>query len=115
MLSQLAAAYYFAHFMIILPLVVAGVILLIQGPLDGLGRLLDGVQPLGRPGYDGVRATIGRLEASERRNRQFVADVAHELRTPLTALLGEAALIEADLDRLQVQRVDGAGIGDARI
>ena len=50
---------------------------------------------------DSLADTVGRLEASERRNRQFVADVSHELRTPLTALLGEAALIEADLDRLQ--------------
>ena len=50
---------------------------------------------------DSLADTVGRLEASERRNRQFVADVSHELRTPLTALLGEAALIEQDLDRLQ--------------
>jgi signal transduction histidine kinase len=50
---------------------------------------------------DSLADSIGRLEASERRNRQFAADVAHELRTPLTALLGEAAIIEADLDRLQ--------------
>ncbi|HEX3264691.1 MAG TPA: HAMP domain-containing sensor histidine kinase [Candidatus Limnocylindrales bacterium] len=50
---------------------------------------------------DSLADTVGRLEASERRNRQFVADVSHELRTPLTALLGEAAIIESDLDRLQ--------------
>ena len=50
---------------------------------------------------DSLAETVGRLEASERRNRQFVADVSHELRTPLTALLGEAALIEHDLDRLR--------------
>jgi two-component system, OmpR family, sensor histidine kinase MtrB len=50
---------------------------------------------------DSLADSIGRLEVSERRNRQFAADVAHELRTPLTALLGEAAIIEADLDRLQ--------------
>jgi two-component system sensor histidine kinase MtrB len=50
---------------------------------------------------DSLAETVGRLEASEQRNRRFVADVSHELRTPLTALLGEAALIEADLDRLQ--------------
>jgi two-component system, OmpR family, sensor histidine kinase MtrB len=50
---------------------------------------------------DSLAETVGRLEASERRNRQFVADVSHELRTPLTALLGEASLIETDLDRLQ--------------
>ncbi len=50
---------------------------------------------------DSLAETVGRLEASERRNRQFVADVSHELRTPLTALVGEAAIIEADLERLQ--------------
>ncbi len=50
---------------------------------------------------DSLAETVGRLEASERRNRQFVADVSHELRTPLTALVGEASIIEADLDRLQ--------------
>ena len=50
---------------------------------------------------DSLAETVGRLEASERRNRRFVADVSHELRTPLTALVGEAAIIEADLDRLQ--------------
>jgi signal transduction histidine kinase len=50
---------------------------------------------------DSLAETVGRLAASERRNRRFVADVSHELRTPLTALLGEAAIIEADLDRLQ--------------
>ena len=49
---------------------------------------------------DSLAETVGRLEASQLRNRQFVADVSHELRTPLTALLGEAAIIEADLDRL---------------
>jgi signal transduction histidine kinase len=50
---------------------------------------------------DSLAETVGRLETSERRNRQFVADVSHELRTPLTALLGEAAIIEADLEHLQ--------------
>jgi signal transduction histidine kinase len=50
---------------------------------------------------DSLAETVGRLEASERRNRQFVADVSHELRTPLTALVGEASIIETDLDRLQ--------------
>jgi two-component system sensor histidine kinase MtrB len=49
---------------------------------------------------DSLAETVARLEASERRNRRFVADVSHELRTPLTALLGEAAIIEADLEHL---------------
>jgi two-component system sensor histidine kinase MtrB len=47
---------------------------------------------------DSLAETVGRLEASERGNRRLVADVSHELRTPLTALLGEAAIIEADLE-----------------
>jgi two-component system sensor histidine kinase MtrB len=49
---------------------------------------------------DSLAATIARLERSESQNRRFVADVAHELRTPLTALVAEASIIEAGLDRL---------------
>jgi two-component system, OmpR family, sensor histidine kinase MtrB len=50
---------------------------------------------------DSLAATVTRLEASESQNRRFVADVSHELRTPLTALVAEASIIEAGLDRLQ--------------
>jgi two-component system, OmpR family, sensor histidine kinase MtrB len=49
---------------------------------------------------DSLETTVARLEASQRRNRDFVADVSHELRTPLTALVAEASLIETGLDRL---------------
>jgi len=49
---------------------------------------------------DSLAATVTRLEASESQNRRFVADVSHELRTPLTALVAEASIIEAGLDRL---------------
>ena len=49
---------------------------------------------------DSLAATVARLERSESQNRRFVADVSHELRTPLTALVTEASIIEAGLDRL---------------
>ena len=49
---------------------------------------------------DSLAATVTRLEASESQNRRFVSDVSHELRTPLTALLAEASIIEAGLERL---------------
>ncbi|HEY7591131.1 MAG TPA: HAMP domain-containing sensor histidine kinase [Candidatus Limnocylindrales bacterium] len=44
--------------------------------------------------------TIGRLEAAQAQNRQFVADVSHELRTPLTALVAEASILREHLDEL---------------
>lgn len=47
-----------------------------------------------------LEATIARLEASQQQNRRFVADVSHELRTPLAALVAEASIIDAGLDRL---------------
>jgi len=49
---------------------------------------------------DALESTIERLQAAQQQNRRFVADVSHELRTPLTALVAEASIIEADLDRL---------------
>ena len=49
---------------------------------------------------DSLASTVARLRDSERQNQRFVADVAHELRTPLTALVAEASIIEAGLDRL---------------
>jgi len=49
---------------------------------------------------DTLEATVVRLEAAQRQNRQFVADVAHELRTPLTALVAEASMLEAGLASL---------------
>lgn len=47
-----------------------------------------------------LQATIARLEASQQQNRRFVADVSHELRTPLAALVAEASILDAGLDRL---------------
>lgn len=47
-----------------------------------------------------LQGTIARLEASQQQNRRFVADVSHELRTPLAALVAEASIIDAGLDRL---------------
>jgi two-component system sensor histidine kinase MtrB len=49
---------------------------------------------------DSLEATVVRLEAAQRQNRDFVADVSHELRTPLTGLVAEASLIESGLDQL---------------
>ena len=53
---------------------------------------------------DSLEATVTRLEASQRHNREFVSDVAHELRTPLTALVAEASLVEADLPSMPADR-----------
>jgi signal transduction histidine kinase len=50
---------------------------------------------------DSLEATVAKLEAAQQQNRRFVADVSHELRTPLTALVAEASIIEAGLDRLE--------------
>jgi two-component system sensor histidine kinase MtrB len=65
---------------------------------------------------DSLASTIGRLEASESRNRRFVAEVSHELRTPLTALVGEAALIEAGASDLppDARRAAELLVGDVR-
>jgi signal transduction histidine kinase len=65
-----------------------------EGGRDELGQLAAELNRMA----DSLEATIGRLEAAQLQNRQFVADVAHELRTPLTALVAEASLIETGLD-----------------
>ena len=41
---------------------------------------------------DRIEADVARLEASEQRMRQFVADASHELRTPLAGVRGYAEL-----------------------
>jgi signal transduction histidine kinase len=65
---------------------------------------------------DSLASTVGRLEASESQNRRFVADVSHELRTPLTALVAEASIIEAGMDRLpaDARRAAELLVGDVR-
>jgi signal transduction histidine kinase len=52
---------------------------------------------------DALGAKIEALSRAQARERQFTADVAHELRTPLTALVGEAALLAAHLDRMPAE------------
>ncbi|MEO5940629.1 MAG: HAMP domain-containing protein, partial [Candidatus Limnocylindrales bacterium] len=49
---------------------------------------------------DSLEDTIVRLEAAQRQNRRFVADVAHELRTPVAALVAEASVLGGHLDAL---------------
>lgn len=49
---------------------------------------------------DSLEDTIVRLEAAQRQNRRFVADVAHELRTPVAALVAEASLLGGHLGSL---------------
>ncbi|MBM3778574.1 MAG: two-component sensor histidine kinase, partial [Acidimicrobiia bacterium] len=57
--------------------------------------------------------TLGRLEASFDRMRQFTADVSHELRTPLTAIrsVGEVGLRTAR-DEATCRRVIGSMLED---
>lgn len=52
--------------------------LAVSNPDDEIGRLAEA-----------FNRTLGRLESSFKRVRQFSADVSHELRTPLTILRGE--------------------------
>jgi two-component system, OmpR family, sensor histidine kinase MtrB len=43
---------------------------------------------------DRLSGTVEALEASDRKQRQFVADVSHELRTPMTTLVAAAAALD---------------------
>jgi two-component system sensor histidine kinase MtrB len=65
---------------------------------------------------DSLQSTVASLEAAQQQNRRFVADVSHELRTPLTALVAEASIIEAGLDRLDpdARRAAELLVGDVR-
>ena len=47
-----------------------------------------------------LERTVAELRDAQDRQRAFVAEVSHELRTPMTALVQEAALLRAHLDRL---------------
>ncbi len=49
---------------------------------------------------DALESKIAALSEAQARERRFTSDVAHELRTPLTALVGEASLLRAHLDRM---------------
>ena len=49
---------------------------------------------------EALEEKIRALSEAQARERRFTADVAHELRTPLTALVGEASLLEQQLDRM---------------
>lgn len=56
---------------------------------------------------------LGRLDASQRQNRRFLADVAHQLKTPLTVVRGESALAlgrerTAEESRQILQRIERA-------
>jgi two-component system OmpR family sensor kinase len=61
-----------------------------------LSRRVERAEPrteVGRLGL-ALNAMLGRIEASDRRLRRFVADASHELRTPLAAVRAYAELFE---------------------
>ena len=84
-------------------------------PVEGRDELAGWAAEFNRMA-DSLEATIGRLQAAQQQNRRFVADVSHELRTPLTALVAEASIIEAGLDRLEpdARRAAERLVGDVR-
>jgi two-component system, OmpR family, sensor histidine kinase MtrB len=49
---------------------------------------------------DALEAKITELSQAQARERRFTADVAHELRTPLTAIVNEASLLAAHVERM---------------
>jgi two-component system, OmpR family, sensor histidine kinase MtrB len=49
---------------------------------------------------DALEGKIQALSEAQARERRFTSDVAHELRTPLAALVGEASLLQDQLDRM---------------
>ncbi len=52
---------------------------------------------------EALQEKIRALSEAQARERRFTSDVAHELRTPLTALVGEAALLEQQLERMPLE------------
>jgi two-component system, OmpR family, sensor histidine kinase MtrB len=52
---------------------------------------------------EALEEKIRALSEAQARERRFTSDVAHELRTPLTALVGEAALLEQQLERMPLE------------
>ena len=49
---------------------------------------------------EALEGKIAALSEAQARERRFTSDVAHELRTPVTALVAEASLLSAHLDRM---------------
>jgi len=52
---------------------------------------------------EALEEKIRALSEAQARERRFTSDVAHELRTPLTALVGEASLLEQQLERMPLE------------
>jgi two-component system OmpR family sensor kinase len=82
-------------------------------PLEAIGRTADAIAggdlshrveraedstEVGRLGL-ALNAMLGRIEASDKRLRRFVADASHELRTPLAAVRAYAELFERGADK----------------
>jgi two-component system sensor histidine kinase MtrB len=84
-------------------------------PIEGRDEFATWAREFNRMA-DSLQSTVARLEAAQQQNRRFVADVSHELRTPLTALVAEASIIEAGLDRLDpdARRAAELLVGDVR-
>lgn len=52
------------------------------------------------------------LEAARRREQRFVSDAAHELRTPIAALVGEASLLQRELERADEDAAGESAAGE---
>ena len=52
---------------------------------------------------EALEEKIRALSESRARERRFTSDVAHELRTPVTALVGEASLLAAHIERMPAE------------
>lgn len=62
-----------------------------------------------------ARRTLQPIQASNERQKRFVADASHELRTPLTALKmsAEVALMDTDLPKAELRAVLASNLEDA--
>jgi signal transduction histidine kinase len=76
-----------------------------EGRLDV--RVTESDDEMGRLGQAFNRMTE-RLEAADRRQREFLADVAHELRTPITAIEGFATALADGTARTEADRAESA-------
>lgn len=52
------------------------------------------------------------LEAARRREQRFVSDAAHELRTPIAALVGEASLLQRELEKADEDAAGESAAGE---